>query len=540
MGDVEAALAVCRRALARDGDAAETHAAVGEILSMNHETMAEAAESFRQALRGAPRAAHLHASLGDALCQLGQLKVAAEHYVQALQAKPDDPAVLNRMASLNLRRGQAEEAAFCCLRALDLAPGFHDAHRNFILALQAEPRTDPLLLMDHAKKWGQRFADVPRFVDVPRLGERSSADSMRIGYLAGDLNRPFRRDLLERMVCHHKALGTEVHVYADQVSGGSPSAGRLRDACQRIAHLDDLSLAERIRDDGIHVLIDLCGQGDDHRAGVLARKPAPVQVGWLGHCGSTGLSAVDHVLADAEVLPPALADGCVETVTFLPVGYAFFPVPDRAIEPGTVPARSNGYPTFGCLGTVSQLNPEVVRIWGGLLRGLPGSRLRLCMLGLEDASVRETVAKQFEAAEVSSDRLKLGGWKTSDERLEACREMDLVLDPYPVNGGLHVLEAIWMGLPVVGLQGGTFAGRTTRSFLKTLDLEDFVVDSREAFVETATSLASDLPQLEQLRRDLRPRLLESPLCDDRGFVIHLENACRRMCREASEEPGQPT
>ncbi len=521
-GNMEAARAACQRAVELNGDVAATHAALGEILSEDRETMAQAAESFRQAIRRAPADPLLHAALGDALRQLGQLKTAAVHYVQALQVAPDDPALLNRMASLNLQRGQADEAAFCCLRALELAPGFHDAHRNLILAIQAEPQADPLVLMDHAKNWGQRFAD------VPQLTSRPSSDDLRIGYLAGDLTRPFRSDLLERLLCHHDAGRAEILIYADQISHDVRNTPRLADACQFVSHLDDLALAERIRDDGIHVLIDLCGQGDDHRTGVLARKPAMVQAGWLGHCGTTGLSAVDYLLADAAVLPPALADRCVETVLLLPASHAFFPVPHRSIEPGPVPARRNGCPTFGCVGNASQLNAELVRLWAGLVRGLPGSRLFLCMAGLEDESLREAVVEQLEASGVSSDRLRLEGWTMADERLNAYREMDLVLDPHPINGGLHVLEAIWMGTPVVGLLGRSFAGRTTGSFLNALDLHDFLVDSPEAYAATAAALAGDIQQLEALRRDLRPRLLQSALCDYSSFVNHLENACHRM------------
>jgi predicted O-linked N-acetylglucosamine transferase (SPINDLY family) len=265
---------------------------------------------------------------------------------------------------------------------------------------------------------------------------------------------------------------------------------------------------------------------------LFARKPAPVQVTWLGYWGTTGLATMDYLLSDALTTPPEEDHFYCERVVRLPGCRFCYAPPDYAPQPtADPPMRRNGYVTFGSFNNLAKVTPEVVALWAVLLQTVPQARLLLKWPTLADASVRQRFTDAFAAAGIGAERLILRGKSPHADMLAEYDDIDVALDPFPFSGGLTSCEALWMGVPVVTLPGERAPSRQTLGFLRALDLGEGAASSPAAYVDIAAALATDGTQLGVFRRTLRQRMAASPLCDGPSFTRGLETAFRDMWRQ---------
>jgi len=299
--------------------------------------------------------------------------------------------------------------------------------------------------------------------------------------------------------------------------------------------LDDEALAAQIRADQIDLLVDLTQHMAGNRLLVFARKPAPIQVSWLGYPASTGLAAIDYRMTDRFLDPEGAAwSKSVKALERLPDCWFCFH-PGESPEPNTLPASQAGQITFGCLNNFSKINDSVLEVWARVLQAVPGSRLLLhCPAGATQARFRAW----FESRGVAADRLELvPRTNTRMEYLQAYQRIDIVLDTFPYNGGTTTCEALWMGVPVVSLAGPKGVSRLGLSILSNLGLPELVAFFADDYVGIAAQLAQNLPRLEQWRATLRSRMQASPLMDAPRFARNMEGAFRRMWGRWCEEGG---
>lgn len=292
----------------------------------------------------------------------------------------------------------------------------------------------------------------------------------------------------------------------------------------------DAELAEQIRQDGIDILVDLAGHTGASRLPVFTGKPAPVQVSWLGYWGTTGLDTIDYVLTDEITVPAGQEQYFVEKVVRLPDTRLCFAPRNYAPQVAPLPALGRGHVTFGCFNNLAKITPGVVALWAELLRVVPETRLILKWKSFENRATRERYLDLFDKNGINSERVDLRGGSDHLALLREYGDMDIALDPFPFSGGLTSCEALWMGVPVVTLPGDLPISRQTACFLTNLGLGELVAGSQDEYVRIVSSLARDPERLEQLRRELRPRMKASPLCDNRRFTLNLEHAFREMWR----------
>ena len=305
----------------------------------------------------------------------------------------------------------------------------------------------------------------------------------------------------------------------------------------------DTAVAQRIRDDGIDILVDLAGHTAGNRLVVFTERPAPVQMTWLGYPNTTGLSAMDYRLTDAVADPQGIDDTLhSETLLCLPNGFlCFAPEPD-APEIGPLPALANGHVTFGSFNNLAKVTPEVMETWAAILHRVPRSRLLMKAGSLADEETRKRYLEILVALGIDAGRVELLSWIASNSGpLGAYGRVDIGLDPFPYNGTTTTCEALWMGVPVVTLRGDRHSGRVGASILTRVGLADLVAETRSGTVETAVRLADDLDRLSVLREDLRDRMRDSPLSDAAAFAHDFETiyreAGRRGCGGGREKTG---
>jgi predicted O-linked N-acetylglucosamine transferase (SPINDLY family) len=300
--------------------------------------------------------------------------------------------------------------------------------------------------------------------------------------------------------------------------------------------LSDEELADQIRADRIDLLFDLGGHTADNRLLVFARKPAPIQLTWIGYVGTTGLSAIDYLVADRRHVPEGSESHYRERVIRLPDGYICYDPPTYAPAVLPPPASAQGCVTFGCFNSPAKIGPDVLAAWMMVLLGVPGSRLLLKYKGMDDPATGRLLRGFFADGGVAPERIELHGVTRHDDALATYGRVDIALDTFPYSGGLTTCEALWMGVPVVTWPGETFAGRHSLSHLSNVGLTETVARrDRSHYVEIAVGLARDLPRLAGLREELRPRMAGSPLCDGdrlaRNLLASLRDPWREWCTD---------
>jgi protein O-GlcNAc transferase len=329
------------------------------------------------------------------------------------------------------------------------------------------------------------------------------------------------------LLAHHDRSRFEIHAYSS-VARPDATTARLA-ACVEVWHdvraLDDAALAERIRADGIDILVDLAMHMADGRPLLFARKPAPVQVAWLAYPGTTGMEAIDWRITDPHLDPPAHDTHYREKSWRLP--HTFWCYDPLTAEPqvNALPAASAGYVTFGSLNNPCKLTAATLQLWARVFDRLPSARL---VLLAPEGHARERIAQRLAEAGIEPARVRFLPFRPRDAYLRSYHEIDIGLDSLPYNGHTTTLDALWMGVPVVTRVGTTVAGRAGLSQLANLGLEALAADSDDGFTEIAVDLANDLPQLAALRAGLRARMERSPLMDGERFARSLETAYEGM------------
>ena len=297
--------------------------------------------------------------------------------------------------------------------------------------------------------------------------------------------------------------------------------------------MSDERLAKQIRADGIDILFDLSGHTANNRMLVFARKPAPIQITWIGYEGTTGLTAMDYLIADRHVIPEGSEKHYCERVLRMPDGYLCYDPPTAAPPVGELPALIKGYATFGSFNNLAKITPEVIAVWAKILRRMPESRLLMMYCGLGDPTVTQRYIDLFEAQGVEPQRLELLPPTSYSEYLATYHQVDVVLDPFPFSGGTTTCEALWMGVPVVTWPGETFAGRHSLSHLSNVGLTETIARDLSGYVDIAVSLTSDTSRLAAIRASLRERVAASPLCDGERFADNLGALLREAWRRRS-------
>jgi predicted O-linked N-acetylglucosamine transferase (SPINDLY family) len=289
------------------------------------------------------------------------------------------------------------------------------------------------------------------------------------------------------------------------------------DQWRTIVGQTDHDVAEQIKIDQIDVLIDLAGHTGP-RLLVFARKPAPIQVTWLGYVGTTGMSAMDFLLADRFHVPAGEEPHYAETVLRMPHGYACYTPLDDAPDVAPLPSLGGSPFTFGCFNNPAKYSPRLLDAWAEILWRAGTARLLLKHTGLDQVQLQQRIHDHFARRGVDPSRILFEGRSPLREFLAAYSRVDLALDTQPYSGGLTTCEALWMGVPVVTYPGATFAGRHSTSHLVNAGYEQFIARNLAEFIDLAVSWASRLDDLAALRSTMRQQVRASHLCDAAAFA----------------------
>lgn len=362
---------------------------------------------------------------------------------------------------------------------------------------------------------------------------------LRVGYVSADFCQHTVGLFVKDVLAAHDRSRVSVFTYsAGQVDDWVTATVRQTSAWRDIRNLDDAAVAALVREDCIDVLVDLSGHTADSRLTVVAHRPAPVQVSWLGYFATTGLPVMDAVLLDEWHAPPGMESQFVERIVRLEGGrFCYSPVPFAPGEVAPAPCLKNVYVTFGSFNNTAKLNDEVIALWAKVLAAVPDARLVLKWRTFHDAGMRAFVHDAFRAHGIDSERIELRGASFHADVLREYADVDICLDPFPFTGGLTSCESLWMGVPVITWPQGRVVSRQTYAFLKSIGLEELAAETEDDYVLIAASLARDIQRIGELRRTMRARMRQSSLCDVAAFTQRLEEAFLGLAMKVTSGPG---
>ncbi len=564
LGESALAEAQCRKALAGSPGNAELHFLLG-LSCQKQGRFDEAFACFERALALRPDHAGAHCLLGVEWMRRSRLDDAILALEQALALEPAHAEACYFLGYARLQQGRHEEAREALLKALTLRPDYPAAFDTLLFSLLYARGIDDRTLAAH-REYAGRF-ETPLRPGWPRHRNlRDPERRLRIAYLSPDFRRHSVAIFLEPVLEHHDRAAFEVCCYHDSPEHDEVTDRLIASAARWIpCHgLSDAALADRIRMDGIDILVDLAGHSANNRLGVFARKPAPVQVTWLGYPETTGLTAIDWRISCDDVDPPGDDRWRSEALWRLPHSlWCYRPPADIAIwawgqskisrdaaqqnhlafeksySDPELPELPDPAPpiSFGSMNVFAKVTPVMLGLWAEILDQLPGARL--VMTNVPPGSAQRRAAECFAARGIAADRVTIHGTLPFPEFRAVQRAVDIALDPFPYNGTTTTCESLWLGIPVVSMAGDSSVSRSGLALLKMAGQEDLCAHDAASYVRIAVALARDRQRLASLRAGLRARVEASPLCDEDGFTRGLEAAYRGMwrkwCGESDEQ-----
>lgn len=538
-GEVGEAEGLYRQALAESVDYYEAHLNLADLLIATGRPT-EALYYSQRALSLQPDSALAKQQLGGSLIDYGRITEAMDLLNQSLSLTQNKAATWANLGRCHMLRGNMEASEECCRKALDIDPSLLPTWHNLLLAsnYSQKDRAEVFQLHQSFGEYMASRAKASRHItyDNPINPDRR----LRIGFLSSDLRRHSVSHFIEGPLRHLDPARFEAWAYYGYQTEDyrSQELKPLFHRWKNIFRVKAEEVAEQIRLDRIDILVDLSGHTGGNRLDVLALKPAPIQVSWIGYPNTTGLQTMDYRIVDALTDPPGDADNFYsETLLRLPQSFLCYTPPKEAPELAPPPCLKSGKVTFGSFNTRTKVGKSTLGLWKAVLDAVPGSDLVIKSVGgLRDQEEREDFLLQLETAGIHRNRISLYSVASSlVEHLEQYSGIDICLDTFPYHGTTTTCEALWMGVPVVSLVGDRHASRVGLSLLSNANLVDLIAKDAADFVRISSELAADKDRLTSLRTGMRDRLAGSPLLNAIAAARNLESGFQDIWKRWCEK-----
>lgn len=530
-GQHQQGLTLMQRAAAAAPERGDLQFMLGSMLAWTGQ-LGEAAPVLRRSIELDPRQAQPHALLATCLLQMGDSDGAEDEYRAAIELEPKHAEARTNYAAIMNSTARSAEAVRILRETVKDHPTHVGALTNYCVALNyADSVTVEEVYQAHVH-YGRVLAAMPNTARAPLHTNRDPGKRLRVGILSPDLYEHSVGYFVRSLLDGHDREGFEYYAYATSQRRDGQTQ-RIREQVKEWRDVPprtpDANLVDLIRSDQIDVLLELSGHTLGHRLPAIRMRAAPVQVTYIGYPNTTGVQTMDYRIVDSVTDPEGTESRATEKLVRLDPCFLCYTPPDDAPEVGPAPAVENGHVTFGSFNSVKKITPMTVAHWASVLHAAPTARLIIKSGGFSSKRARQQVTgmlKHEGIPEVRFDLLERIESKTG--HLGAYGLIDIGLDTYPYHGTTTTCEAMWMGVPVLTVQGELHAGRVGGSLLSAVGLQELIAGKQEELPRIASELASDLERLKSLRASLRGRMAASALCNQSEFRGRFQGALREM------------
>jgi len=515
-----------RQAIAMQPDLPGAYCNLGVVL---HESKhyGEAIAVYQQGIANGIHSVLLYNNLGNTFSMINRFSEAEACYAKALQLGDDTTETHSNLAGLFAVQGKLEDAEKSYRSAVSLDLNYSQAYSNLLFMLNYDPDRSAEEIFAAYQEYERRYTLRYQSAFRPFSNEKNRQRRLKVAYISPDFCRHPVQYFLEPLMSHHNKALLEVYAYA-QLSAEDIVTERYKTYADHwidITNLNDDVLNERIREDGIDILIDLAGHTANNRLSVLARRPAPVQVSWLGFAYTTGLTAIDYYLTDHLSAPPDSDHLFAEQVWRLNTPFLAYRPATSMGDVNVLPALNSTNIRIGTLTRSIRVNHKTIRTWAAILKQIKNAVLVIDSANYQDAELRQTLINKFAAHGIEPSQLDIGFHSPPWDTL---RSLDIGLDCFPHNSGTTLFETLYMGVPFVTLAGRPSVGRLGSSILAGVGHPEWIANTEEEYVAKVVALAGDIPRLAEIRSGLRQQMQGSALMDEAGFTREVENAYRAM------------
>lgn len=488
-----------------------------------------AAQCFETALSYLPYAPHTHFELAQLRQHQGDWAEALAHYRQAWQQAPGYWQACAQACDLLLDCGDSE-SAIQWLEEATQQPDCPEHPWRLLCFYLLACSDDSERIQKALQGWEARFMR-PLYPKDPQWPQRLDPERpLKLGYLSADFSMHSATNTYSALFEYADRTQFELHAFYTRHDHTSVTDW-FRSQVSGWHAVHDYrpeELAVYIRLLEIDLLVDLSGLTSDDLK-VLALQPAPLQFTGLGFGFTTGLRCLQGRFTDPHLSPYENPGWNSEPLIYLSQVFHWFPhALHQRITITPPPSASQDVLVLGCGNNPFKFSRQTLETWAAILKQEPRARLHLKFSGLEKPSVQRLFLQRLQNCGIPLEKVSLWGHSSLWEHLQFYQSLDLALDPFPYNGGVSTCEALWMGVPVISLAGGTRVGA---SILKTLGLDGWLAHTPHEYITRSLELLRDLPTRQYWRYQLRPRLLRSALCDGPGFTREVEKHYRALWRD---------
>ncbi|XP_062195647.1 probable UDP-N-acetylglucosamine--peptide N-acetylglucosaminyltransferase SPINDLY [Phragmites australis] len=506
------------------------------VIYKDRDNLDKAVECYQMALSIKPNFSQSLNNLGVVYTVQGKMDAAASMIEKAIIANPTYAEAYNNLGVLYRDAGSITLAIQAYERCLQIDPDSRNAGQNRLLAMNYIDEGSDDKLYEAHREWGKRFMKLyPQYTswDNSKVADRP----LIIGYVSPDYFTHSVSYFIEAPLTHHDYINCKVVVYSGVVKADAKTL-RFKDKVLKkgglwrdVYGIDEKRVASLVREDKVDILVELTGHTANNKLGIMACRPAPVQVTWIGYPNTTGLPTIDYRITDSLADPPSTNQKHVEELVRLPESFLCYTPSPEAGPVCPTPAISNGFVTFGSFNNLAKITPKVLQVWARILCAVPNSRLVVKCKPFCCDSIRQKFLTTLEELGLESLRVDLLPLiHLNHDHMQAYSLMDISLDTFPYAGTTTTCESLYMGVPCVTMAGSVHAHNVGVSLLSKVGLGRLVAKTEDEYVSLALDLASDVTALQELRMSLRELMMKSPVCDGEKFTRGLEAAYRNMWR----------
>lgn len=504
------------------------------VIYKDRDNLDKAVECYQMALSIKPNFSQSLNNLGVVYTVQGKMDAAASMIEKAIVANSTYAEAYNNLGVLYRDAGNIILAIEAYEQCLKIDPDSRNAGQNRLLAMNYINEGNDDKLFEAHRDWGRRFMRLyPQ--NTSWDNSKDPGRPLVVGYVSPDYFTHSVSYFIEAPLVYHDYANYKVVVYSAVVKADAKTI-RFRERVIKkggiwrdIYGIDEKKVASMVREDKVDILVELTGHTANNKLGMMACRPAPVQVTWIGYPNTTGLPAIDYRITDSLADPPDTKQKHVEELVRLPECFLCYTPSPEAGPVSPSPAGSNGFVTFGSFNNLAKITPKVLQIWARILCAVPNSRLVVKCKPFCCDSVRQRFLSILEQLGLESLRVDLLPLiLLNHDHMQAYALMDISLDTFPYAGTTTTCESLYMGVPCVTMAGSVHAHNVGVSLLNKVGLGHLIAKNEDEYVKLALDLASDVTALSNLRTSLRERMSKSPVCDGPNFTVGLESTYRSM------------